>query len=89
MTLSRGLRTRTRQSCLIKTISKAGRSANEGEADTSCESLLGHDAVEVVHRHGAVTVRIGTFDHFLELLIGHGLSELAGNTSEVADGNTT
>ena len=37
----------------------------------SCESLLGHDGVELVGVDLAVVVCVGSLDHLMELCFGH------------------
>ena len=51
----------------------------------SGESLLGHDVVEVVHGDGVILVGVGSVDHLLQLLVGHGLAELSGDTTEITE----
>ena len=62
-------------------------SANEKGARYSSEGFLGHDVVEVVHGDDLVVVGVGALDHLLELLVGHGLTKLAGNSAEILEGD--
>ncbi len=55
----------------------------------SSESLLGHDVEKVVESDGAISVGVCAIYHLLELLVGHGLTELSGNATEVSQGDGT
>jgi len=50
---------------------------------------LSHDAHELVFVDLTVTVSVGFVDHFLDLLVGHVLTKLLGNTTEVMEVNLT
>merc|ERR1712127_338800 len=53
--------------------------------ERSGKSLLGHDVVEVIKGHGGISVGVGAVYHFLQLLIGHGLAQLASDTAQIAE----
>ena len=44
-------------------------SACENGAKSSCEGLLGHNVVKVLHANGTISVGVGSIDHFLQLLL--------------------
>ena len=53
----------------------------------SSKGLLSHDVEEVVEGHSAISVGVSTVNHLLELLVSHGLTELAGNATQVSQGD--
>lgn len=60
----------------------------KGAFGSSSEGLLGHDVIEVIHRHNLVVVGVSSLDHLLQFLVGHGLAELAGHAAEVLEGDS-
>jgi len=50
-------------------------------------TLLLHDAVELVDVNLTIAITVGLVDHILELLVVDALTELLGNTGEVAEGD--
>ena len=58
-----------------------------GGYSSSEEVGLTHDAHELFLRDLAIAVTVGFLDHFSDLIIGHVLAELLGDTLEVSEGD--
>ena len=54
----------------------------------SDKGFLRHNVVEVVWGNCRITVRVCPVDHLLQLLVSHGLTELASYTAQVTNGDS-
>ena len=57
----------------------------QGDSDYSEEVGLAHDTHELLLRDLAITITISLLDHLVDLVVGHVLSELLGDTLEVSE----
>ena len=56
-------------------------------AQSSEEVGLTHDAHELLFRDFAISIAVCFFDHFCDLIIGHILAKLFGNSLEISEGD--